>query len=90
MKENNKLFFAIGAVWAYFYVRLLELAGYSIALFASAIGLILLLFYKGKNIIPAFIVTILAFIGIMAAIMYITPFREWILEHLTVWQLQKK
>lgn len=78
--KNNKLFFAIGAVWAYFYVRLLELAGYSIALFASAIGLILLLFYKGKNIIPAFIVTILAFIGIMAAIMYITPFREWILE----------
>ena len=78
--KNNKLFFAIGAVWAYFYVRLLELAGYSIALFASAIGLILLLFYKGKNIIPAFIVTILAFIGIMAAILYIIPFREWILE----------
>ncbi len=78
--KNNKLFFVIGAAWAYFYVRLLELAGYSIALFASAIGLILLLFYKGKNIIPAFIVTILAFVGIMAAILYITPFREWILE----------
>ncbi len=78
--KNNKLFFAIGAVWAYFYVRLLELAGYSIALFASAIGLILLLFYRGKNIIPAFIVTILAFVGIMAAILYIAPFREWILE----------
>ncbi len=78
--KNNKLFFAIGVVWAYFYVRLLELAGYSIALFASAIGLVLLLFYKGKNIIPAFIVTILAFVGIMAAILYITPFREWILE----------
>ncbi len=78
--RNNKLFFAIGAIWAYTFIRLLELAGYSIALFASAIGVILLLFYKGKNIIPAFIVTILAFIGIMAAIMYIAPFREWILE----------
>lgn len=78
--KNNKLFFVIGAVWAYFYVRLLELAGYSIALFASAIGLVLLLFYRGKNVIPAFIVTILAFVGIMAAILYITPFREWILE----------
>lgn len=78
--KNNKLLFAVGAVWAYTYVRLLELAGYSIALFASAIGLILLLFYKGKNIIPAFIVTILAFAGIMAAILYVIPFREWILE----------
>lgn len=78
--KNNKLFFVIGAVWAYTFVRLLELAGYSIALFASAIGLILLLFYRGKNIIPAFIVTILVFVGIMAAILYIIPFREWILE----------
>lgn len=78
--KHNKIYFAIGAAWAYFYVRLLELAGYSIALFASAIGLILLLFYKGKSIIPAFAVTILAFVGIMASILYIIPFREWILE----------
>ncbi len=78
--KSNKIFFAIGAVWAYTFVRVLELAGYSIALFTSAIGLILLLLYRGKNIIPAFIVTILAFIGIMAAILYIIPFREWILE----------
>lgn len=78
--KHNKLFFAIGIAWIYTYVRFLELAGYSIALFTSSIGLILLLFYKGKNIIPAFIITILAFIGIMAAILYVVPFREWILE----------
>lgn len=78
--NRNKIFFVIGVVWAYTYVRFLELAGYSIALFASAIGLVLLIFYRGKNAIPALIVTILAFIGVMAAIMYITPFREWILE----------
>lgn len=78
--KNNKLFFAVGVVWAYTFVRVLELAGYSIALFASAIGLILLVFYRGKNIIPAFIVTILAFAVIMAATLYIQPFREWILE----------
>ncbi len=78
--KNNKLLFAVGVVWAYTFVRVLELAGYSIALFASAIGLILLVFYRGKNIIPAFIVTILAFAAIMAAILYIQPFREWILE----------
>lgn len=78
--KNNKLFFAVGAVWAYTFVRLLELAGYSVALFASAAGLIILILYRGKSIAPAFILTILMFIGIMAAIMYIEPFREWILE----------
>lgn len=78
--KHNKIYFAIGVVWAYTYVRLLELAGYSIALFGSVIGLILLLFYRGKNVIPAFVITILIFIGIMAAILYIAPFREWILE----------
>ena len=78
--KHNKLFFVIGVAWIYTYVRLIELAGYSIALFTSAIGLLLLVFYRGKNIIVAFIITILAFAGIMAAIMYIAPFREWILE----------
>ena len=78
--KNNKLFFAVGAVWTYTFIRLLELAGYSIALFASAVGLIILIFYRGKSIVPAFILTILMFIGIMAAIMYIESFREWILE----------
>ena len=78
--KHNKLFCVIGIAWAYTYVRLIELAGYSIALFVSAIGLLLLVFYRGKNIVVAFIFTILAFIGIMVAIMYIVPFREWILE----------
>ncbi len=77
--KNNKIYFAIGIVWAYTYLRFLELAGYSIALFTSAVGLILLVFYKGKNVVPAFIVTIILFIGVMAAILYIVPFREWIL-----------
>lgn len=78
--KNNKIFFAIGVAWAYTYVRLLELAGYSIALFASAAGLLLLLFYRGKSAVAAFIVTALLFVAIMASIMYIAPFREWILE----------
>ena len=78
--KHNKMFFIIGVVWAYTFLRFLELAGYSIALFASAIGLILLIFYRGKNAIPAFIITILIFIGIMAAILYIPSFRNWILE----------
>lgn len=78
--RNNKIYFAIGAVWAFSFVRFLELAGYSIALFASAAGLLILLFYRGKNVAVAFTVTLLMFIGVMAAILYVTPFREWILQ----------
>ncbi len=78
--RHNKIFFVVGVAWLYTYVRLIELAGYSIALFASAVGLILLLFYRGKNVIAAFAITIILFVGIMAAILYVTPFREWILE----------
>lgn len=78
--KNNKLFFAIGVVWAYTFLRFLELAGYSIALFASVVGLLVLLFYRGKNVVPAFIITVLLFVLVMVAILYIEPFRNWILE----------
>lgn len=78
--KNNKIFFIIGVAWIYTFVRFIELAGYSIALFASAIGLLLLVFYRGKGVVAAFIITIIAFIAIMASILYIDAFREWILE----------
>lgn len=78
--KNHKVLFAIGVAWAYTFVRFLELAGYSIALFSSVIGLVLLLFYKGKNAVPALVITIIAFMGVMASILYIPAFREWILE----------
>lgn len=78
--KNNKILFAIGVAWAYTFIRLLELAGYSIALFASAVGVLLLVFYRGKSAVAAFVVAALVFAGIMAAIFYIAPFREWILE----------
>lgn len=78
--KNNKLFFTIGLLWAYTYLRLIELAGYSIALFTSVIGILLLIFYRAESIIPAFVIAILMFIGVMAAILYVPAFREWILE----------
>lgn len=78
--KNHKVLFAIGVAWAYTFIRFLELAGYSIALFASVIGLVLLLFYRGKNAVPALVITIIAFMGVMASILYIPAFREWILE----------
>ncbi len=78
--KNNKILFAVGAVWLVSYIWLLAIAGYSIAIFASATGAILLLFYRGKSAIAAFIVAAGIFISVMAAIMYIDSFRNWLLE----------
>lgn len=78
--QKNKLLFAVGAVWLVSYIWLLSLAGYSIAIFASVMGAILLFFYKGKSAIAAFVVAVAIFIGIMAAIMYIDGFRSRLLE----------
>lgn len=78
--KNNKLLFAVGIVWLVSYIWLLSIAGYSIAIFASATGAVLLLFYRGKSATAAFMVAAAIFIGIMAAIMYIDSFRNWLLE----------
>ena len=78
--KNNKFLFAVGAAWLISYIWLLSIAGYSIAIFASVTGAILLLFYRGKSAIAAFVVATTIFIGIMAAIMYVDSFRNWLLE----------
>ena len=78
--KNNNFLFAVGAAWLISYIWLLSIAGYSIAIFASVTGAILLLFYRGKSAIAAFVVATTIFIGIMAAIMYVDSFRNWLLE----------
>ncbi len=78
--NKHKVYFAIGTAWLVTFVWFLGLAGYSIAIFASAIGAILLLFYRGKSAILALVVSSVLFILIMFSIMYITGFREWLLE----------
>lgn len=78
--SNNRIYFIIGAVWVITYVRLISIAGYSIAIFASVVGALLLLFYRGKSAAAAFVVASVVFIAIMMSIMYVDPFREWLLE----------
>lgn len=78
--KGNKAFFVIGVAWAYTFLRVLELAGYSIALFATVAGLLILLFYRGKSATVAMLVTVALFVAVMASIMYIPAFRNWILE----------
>lgn len=78
--RNNKLGFVLGAVWLVTYIRLVLLAGYSIAVFATVVGIILLLFYRGKSGVAAFLVAVALFAAAMWAIMYIPDFRNRLLE----------
>ncbi len=78
--KNNKIYFLIGLVWAITFVQLISKAGYSIAIFTSSVGVILLFFYKGKSGIKAFLVAALIFATIMLSILYVEEFRNWLLE----------
>ncbi len=78
--KHNKLYFVIGLVWAISFIQLVAKAGYSIAIFTSVIGAILLFFYNGKSGTKAFLVAGLLFGAIMLSILYIDEFRNFLLE----------
>lgn len=75
----NKIKFVFGLAWLISYFFLIANAGYSIAIFSTVSAVLILFFYKGKSVVGVVIVTMLFFIGVMAAILYLTPFREWLL-----------
>lgn len=78
--NNSKISFAIGAVWVLSYIMLISKAGYSLAIFSSVAGTLILLFYKGKSGIKAFLVSFAIFAFAMLSIMYIEDFRNFLLE----------
>ncbi len=78
--KSNKIYFFVGAVWVISFIQLVSKAGYSIAIFTSVIGVILLFFYNGKSGMKAFLVAGVLFAAIMFSILYIDEFRNWLLE----------
>ncbi len=78
--KHNKVYFVIGLIWAISFVQLISKAGYSIAIFTTVIGAVILFFYNGKSGIRAFIVAGGLLAIIMFSILYIHEFREWLLE----------
>ena len=77
---NNKIYFGIGCVWLYTYILCISRAGYSIAIFASIVGAIMLFFYRGRNIWTAFAIAAVIFMAVMGAILYVDGFREYLLQ----------
>lgn len=78
--KNNFLYFLIGCVWLFTYVSCIANAGYSIAIFTSIAGTIILLFYKGKNIFRATLITVIIFALGLGAILYLDGVRGFLLE----------
>lgn len=77
--RKNKVCCLIGCVWIYSFVSCLFSAGYSIAIYTSAIGVIILSFYKGKNSIRALTITVVIFAGVLGALVYLEEFRSFML-----------
>lgn len=78
--HNNKIYFGIGCIWLYTYILCISRAGYSIAIFASIVGAIMLFFYRGRNIWIAFAIAAVIFMAVMGAILYVDGFREYLLQ----------
>lgn len=78
--RESKISFVIGCVWIYTFVQYLISAGYSIAIYACVVGLIILFAYKGKNATKGIVISVFVFASIMAAIVYIDSFREALLK----------
>lgn len=79
--KRHKLSFLIGCAWAYTYVLCILRAGYSIAIAATMIGVVLLLFYKGRNVTVAIIVSFILFAVGIALIIYVPSVRSILLEY---------
>lgn len=88
--KYNKLDFIIGGVWLVSFVLFAMNAGYSLALFASVIGILLLFFYNGRSGMAAFIVAVAVFAGAMLAILYIDGLRNFLLTQFDGTAVAKK
>ena len=77
--RRHKILFAIGVAWLVSYVSFLASAGYATAIIVSLIGLIMLFFYRGKNVIPAFLIAMLVFVAGMSMILYLEGVRNFLL-----------
>lgn len=78
--RKNNISFILGLVCIGSFLFVIFNAGYSIAIFATVVSTILLLFYRGNSVLKAFFVAFILFAVIMYSILYVEEFRNWILE----------
>ena len=78
--RKNRLFFAAGVAWLISYVLFILDSGYTIAVVATVVSLIILFFYKRKSITLAMTVTLVLIILIVWLIGYVPSVRNFLLD----------
>lgn len=78
--RQNKVFFFSGVIWAISFIMYLAEAGYSIAVVASLISIIVLLVYKRRNVFPALIIALVVLVILVYLIGYNEAVRSFLLN----------
>ena len=78
--KKSKLLFILGLAWLVSYIIVVANANYSIAIFSTIISAIVLLFYKKESVVGVIVVALALFVAVMMSILYIEPWRRFLLE----------
>ena len=78
--KKNRLCFVVGIIWLITYYECVSSSGYSIAIYVTVLGAIMLFFYKGRKVKTAILISALIFIGAMALLLYNEGFRNALIE----------
>lgn len=78
--ENHKINFVIGLAWSVSFWAVLSKAGYSIAIIAASVSLIVFVFYRRRNILPALLISVAVIIVTILMLLYVDGFRNFILN----------
>lgn len=78
--KRNKIEFVCGCMWAISFVQYLNVAGYTIAVTATAIGVVMLLAYRQRSIVPALVISGLLLLLLVYLIGYNESVRNFLLS----------
>ena len=78
--EYNKFFFILGAAWAFTFWQVLNNAGYSIAVIASVVSVMILIFYRRQSVVPAFLLSAALIIVGVLMLVYVENFRNFVMQ----------
>ena len=78
--ERNKFYFLLGLGWAVSFWAVIKDAGYSIAIIVAALSLAVLILYRRKSVVPAFVISFVLLAGTILLLVYVEDFRNLVLR----------
>ena len=78
--EHNKFFFALGLTWAVSFWAMIKDAGYSIAIIVAALSMTILILYRRKSVLPAFLISFALLAGTILMLVYVDGFRNFVMQ----------